>query len=136
MIITETIILFQGQDDVEYKFTIPHFFEEMIADDLEFADIKRVMAMSKGDSSYSSKAQGMLAWLQVIRDMKIFPHKQNHRTSSPSIHLNINQVCFRNCIKRDKGKEFMQFTNFTIFFLTFFLLYCSIGSNGGFVQAF
>ena len=36
--------------------------------------------------------QGMLAWLQAIRDIKIFPHKQNHHTSSPSIHLNIKRA--------------------------------------------
>ena len=36
--------------------------------------------------------QGMLAWLQAIRDIKIFSHKQNHRTSSPSIYLNIKQA--------------------------------------------
>jgi hypothetical protein len=36
--------------------------------------------------------QGMLAWLQAIRDIKIFPHKQNHRTSSPSIYLHIKQA--------------------------------------------
>ncbi len=29
--------------DKEYEFTIPHFFEEMAADDLEFADIKRTI---------------------------------------------------------------------------------------------
>jgi len=29
--------------DKEYEFTIPHFFEEMAIDDLEFADIKRTI---------------------------------------------------------------------------------------------
>jgi hypothetical protein len=29
--------------DKEYEFTIPHFFEEMAADDLEFADVKRAI---------------------------------------------------------------------------------------------
>jgi len=28
--------------DEEYEFTIPRFFEEMVADDLKFVDIKRV----------------------------------------------------------------------------------------------
>ncbi len=27
----------------EYEFTIPHFFEELAADDLEFADVKRAI---------------------------------------------------------------------------------------------
>ncbi|MBA7531124.1 hypothetical protein ES705_23335 [subsurface metagenome] len=35
--------------------------------------------------------QGMFTWLQTIRDIKIFPHKQ-HRPSSPSIYLNIKQA--------------------------------------------
>jgi hypothetical protein len=29
--------------DKEYEFAIPHFFEEMAADDLEFADVKRTI---------------------------------------------------------------------------------------------
>ena len=29
--------------DKEYESTISHFFEEMVADDLEFADIKRAI---------------------------------------------------------------------------------------------
>ena len=29
--------------DKEYEFTIPHFFEEMADDDLEFSDIERVI---------------------------------------------------------------------------------------------
>jgi len=32
--------------DGEYEFTIPHFFEEMVEDDLEFPDIKN--AIHKG----------------------------------------------------------------------------------------
>ena len=33
--------------DKEYEFAIPHFFEEMAADDLEFADIKRAIATGR-----------------------------------------------------------------------------------------
>ncbi len=29
--------------DKEYEFAIPHFFEEMAADDLEFTDVKRAV---------------------------------------------------------------------------------------------
>jgi len=29
--------------DKEYEFTIPHFFEEMADDDIEFSDIERVI---------------------------------------------------------------------------------------------
>ena len=33
--------------DKEYEFAIPHFFEEMADDDLEFSDIERVIETGK-----------------------------------------------------------------------------------------
>lgn len=35
----------------EYEFAIPHFFEEMAADDLEFADVKRAIETGGLDGS-------------------------------------------------------------------------------------
>ena len=42
----------------EYEFTIPHFFEEMAADDLEFADIKRVIETGRIRQKFTRDPRG------------------------------------------------------------------------------
>ena len=42
----------------EYEFTIPHFFEEMSADELEFADIRRAVATGKIRREFTRDLRG------------------------------------------------------------------------------
>ena len=42
----------------EYEFTIPHFFEEMAADNLEFADIKRTIETGKIRRKFTRDPRG------------------------------------------------------------------------------
>jgi len=42
----------------EYEFTIPHFFEEMAADDLEFADIKRAIETGRISRKFTRDPRG------------------------------------------------------------------------------
>ena len=42
----------------EYEFTIPHFFEEMAADDLEFADIKRIIETGRIQKKFTRDPRG------------------------------------------------------------------------------
>jgi hypothetical protein len=44
--------------DREYEFTIPHFFEEMADDNLEFSDIKRVIATGKIRQKFTHDPRG------------------------------------------------------------------------------
>ncbi len=44
--------------DKEYEFTIPHFFEEMAADDLEFADIKRTIETGRIRRKFTRDPRG------------------------------------------------------------------------------
>jgi hypothetical protein len=44
--------------DKEYEFTIPHFFEEMAADDLEFADIKRAIETGRIRQKFTRDPRG------------------------------------------------------------------------------
>lgn len=42
----------------EYEFTIPHFFEEMAADDLELADIKQVIKTGRIRQKFTRDPRG------------------------------------------------------------------------------
>ena len=42
----------------EYEFTIPHFFEEMAADDLGFADIKRTIETGRVRRKFTRDPRG------------------------------------------------------------------------------
>ena len=42
----------------EYEFTITHFFEEMSADELEFADIRRAVATGKIRREFTRDLRG------------------------------------------------------------------------------
>jgi len=44
--------------DKEYEFTIPHFFEEMADDDLEFSDIERVIQTGKIRQKFTHDPRG------------------------------------------------------------------------------
>ena len=44
--------------DKEYEFTIPHFFEEMAADDLEFADVKRAIETGRTNRKFTRDPRG------------------------------------------------------------------------------
>ncbi len=44
--------------DKEYEFTIPHFFEEMVADDLEFSDIERVIKTGEIRRKFTHEPRG------------------------------------------------------------------------------
>jgi len=43
--------------DKEYEFTIPHFFEELAADDLEFADINLSFPNARGGDLILQQSQ-------------------------------------------------------------------------------
>ena len=43
----------------EYEFTIPHFFEEMVADELEFIDVKRAIAMGRIRRKFTRDPRGV-----------------------------------------------------------------------------
>ncbi|MFH0775423.1 MAG: hypothetical protein V2A53_08065 [bacterium] len=43
--------------DKEYEFAIPHFFEEMSADELEFADVKRAIATGRIRRKFTHPSQ-------------------------------------------------------------------------------
>ena len=43
----------------DYEFAIPHFFEEMAADDLEFADIKRAIATGRIRRKFTRDPRGV-----------------------------------------------------------------------------
>lgn len=42
----------------EYEFTIPHFFEEMVADNLEFPDVERAIATGKVMRKFTRDPRG------------------------------------------------------------------------------
>ncbi len=44
--------------DKEYEFTIPHFFEEMIDDDLELADIEKVIKTGRIRRKFTREPRG------------------------------------------------------------------------------
>jgi len=44
--------------DKEYEFTIPHFFEEMADDDIEFSDIERVIKTGKVRRKFTQDPRG------------------------------------------------------------------------------
>ena len=44
--------------DKEYEFTIPHFFEEMAEDDLEFEDIERVIKAGRIRQKFTRDPRG------------------------------------------------------------------------------
>lgn len=44
--------------DNEYEFTIPHFFEEMVADDLELVDVKRAVATGRIRQKFTRDPRG------------------------------------------------------------------------------
>ncbi len=44
--------------DREYEFAIPHFFEEMAADDLEFADVKRAIETGRIRRKFTRDTRG------------------------------------------------------------------------------
>ena len=44
--------------DKEYEFTIPHFFEEMASDDLEFADIKKAIETGRVRRKFKRDPRG------------------------------------------------------------------------------
>ena len=43
----------------EYEFAIPHFFEEMSADELEFADVKRAIATGRVRRKFTRDYRGI-----------------------------------------------------------------------------
>ena len=43
----------------DYEFAIPHFFEEMAADELEFADIKRAIATGRIRRKFTRDPRGV-----------------------------------------------------------------------------
>ncbi len=44
--------------DKEYEFAIPHFFEEMAADDLEFTDVKRAVETGRIRRKFTRDPRG------------------------------------------------------------------------------
>ena len=42
----------------EYEFTIPHFFEEMAADEIEFADVKKALATGRIRQKFTIDPRG------------------------------------------------------------------------------
>lgn len=44
--------------DKEYEFAVPHFFEEMAADDLEFVDIKRAIETGSVNRKFTRDHRG------------------------------------------------------------------------------
>ncbi|MFH1562652.1 MAG: DUF4258 domain-containing protein [Nitrospirota bacterium] len=45
--------------DKEYEFAIPHFFEEMSADEFEFADVKRAIATGRIRRKFTRDPMGI-----------------------------------------------------------------------------
>lgn len=43
----------------EYEFVIPHFFEEMMADELEFVNVKRVIATGRIRWKFTRDSRGI-----------------------------------------------------------------------------
>ncbi len=43
----------------EYEFAIPHFFEEMAADELEFADVKKTIATGRIKRKFTRDPRGV-----------------------------------------------------------------------------